>query len=164
MKLSPQQKSNLLSLFILGWGCSAMLGHMLRIPALKGLGLASAAAPYTKVFCQAEDQTDGRKFETFAMDFKLHYRLEDGTDQCMIITPEIYQKMKGPYQRRNVYGAVLAYGPALPEDMRQKTLHYALIAPGAVPEELGLPAGATNFRIELISTTNDSSNQWSFTP
>lgn len=164
MKLSSHQKGNLLALLALAWGWTAMIGHMLQIPALKGLGLASAAAPYTKVFCQAEDQSDGRKFETFAMEFRVHFKMENGTEQSMKITPEIYQKMKGPYQRRNVYGAVLAYGPALPDSMRGKTLHYALVAPGSVPEELGIPANATDFRIELISRTKGSKNQWSFTP
>lgn len=162
--MSSNQKSNLLALFVLGWGCTAMLGHVLQIPALKGLGLASGAAPYTKVFCQAEDLSDGRKFETFAMDFKLHYRLEDGAAQTMVITPEIYHKMKGPYQRRNVYGAVLAYGPALPRRTSQQTLHYALVSPGTLPKELGIPANATDFQVQLISRTGDSKNQWSLTP
>jgi len=164
MKFTALQKSNVLALAILGWGSTAMLGHILGVPELKGLGLASSAAPYTKVFCQATDPSDGRNFETFAMDFKLLYRLENGTEQSLLITPEIYQKMQGPYQRRNVYGAVLAYGPALPEKIRRDTLHYALIAPGAVPKELGIPLNATDFRIELTSRTRGSAHQWILQP
>lgn len=164
MKLSPRQKSNVFALVILGWGGTAMLGDVLRLPALKGLGLASAAAPYTKVFCQAEDRADGRKFETFAMGFRLHYRLEDGSARSMEITPEVYQNMRGPYQRRNVYGAVLAYGPALPERLRRNTLEYALAPGGAVQRELGVPEGATDFRIELTSRTRGAANRWVLSP
>ncbi len=164
MKLTILQKSNLLALCILGWGSTAMLGHIFDIPKIKGLGLASGAAPYTKVFCQAYDKSDGRAFETFAMDFELIYDIGNKRDQILTITPEIYQKMKGPYQRRNVYGAVLAYGPAMPSKLSQETLYYSLIAPGKVPSELGLPKNATHFRIRITSRTAGSTNQWTLQP
>lgn len=141
-----------------------MLGHILQIPALKGIGLATSAAPYTKVFCQATALDDGRTFETFAADFELHYQLTDGTKQVTVITPELYQKMQGPYQRRNVYGAVLAYGPALPEDMGKATLRFALQHPGTVPRELGLPEGASHFQVKTISRTQGATSQWIITP
>jgi len=29
------------------------------------------------------------------------------------LTPELYRNLRGPYNRRNVYGAALSYGPVL---------------------------------------------------
>jgi len=162
--MKPDQKSNLLALCLLALGSTTMLGHILKIPALKGIGLATSAAPYTKVFCQATALDDGRPFETFAADFELHYQLPDGTEQITPITPELYQKIQGPYQRRNVYGAVLAYGPALPEEMRKATLQFALQNPGTVPRELGLPKAASHYQVKIISRTQNSDNQWIITP
>lgn len=160
MNLSFIQKSNLLTLGILCWGFAAMLGELLHIPALKGLGLASSAAPYTKVFCQAEARTDGRPFETFAAEFRLHYQLKDGKKINLKLTPEMYQKLEGPYLRRNVYGAVIAYAPALPENLKQATLHYALVTPGNLRSELNLPDDAHHFSIQMISRTQGSNDQW----
>ncbi|BDS06115.1 hypothetical protein NT6N_11550 [Oceaniferula spumae] len=163
MKLTNHQRSNLLAILILAWGSTAMVGHMINSPTLKGIGLASAAAPYTKVFCQAQTR-DGKDFETFTADFTIFYQLEDGTEQSMSITPEVYQKLHGPYQRRNVYGAVLAYGPALPEPMQETTLRYALLSPGSVPSELGIPDSATHHRVEMVSRTPKTNNSWTFKP
>ncbi|MEM1156959.1 MAG: hypothetical protein AAF571_12120 [Verrucomicrobiota bacterium] len=152
--------SNLLCTGLLVWSFSAMAGHVLGIAPLKGLGLASMAAPYTKVFCQAESLEDGRHFETFAARFTLKYLRSDGSTESLQITPEVYQRLAGPYNRRNTYGAVLAYGPALPEDMRRATFRYALIEPGVIVEELGLPADAHDFEIHIESLTRGSEDTW----
>ncbi|MEM9398642.1 MAG: hypothetical protein AAF984_00390 [Verrucomicrobiota bacterium] len=149
---------------ILVWGFSAMIGHICKIPTLKGLGLASGIAPFTKVFCAAESIEDGCFFETFAANFYLHYQMPDGLEHELEITPEVYQKIKGPYNRRNVYGAVLAYGPALPADLQKQTLHYALLNPGIIPTELGLPTDASQFEICIQSRTAGFSNTWTLQP
>ena len=158
------KRSNLLALGILCWGTTAMLGEILKFPALKGVGLASGAAPFTKVFCQAESLEDKQKFETFAAEFWLHYRLENGTEMKLRLTPETYQQLQGPYQRRNVYGAAIAYAPALPPDLKQATLHYALVSPGKLRQELSIPENATDLSIEMISLTRGSNLRWISTP
>lgn len=137
-----------------------MLGSALNLPSLKGLGLASCAAPYTKVFCQASTRDGDQSFETFAADFIIHYQQANGDIKSIRITPEIYQNLQGSYQRRNVYGAVLAYGPALPETVQQSTFSYALESPGSITEELGIPHGAQNIQVEIISKSNGSHQRW----
>jgi len=151
--------ANILCLGILALGSSAMLGHILNIKPLKSIGLATGAAPYTKVFCQAKCLESDRNYETFAADFSLSYLTEKGKETVKI-TPDLYQKIEGPYNRRNVYGAVIAYGPALPETMRLATFKYALTEPGTVAKELGIPPGATDFQITIDSKTKGSNNQW----
>ncbi|MEM6820472.1 MAG: hypothetical protein AAF558_00840 [Verrucomicrobiota bacterium] len=152
--------ANRLATGFLIWGFSAMAGHLLGIAPLKGLGLASMAAPYTKVFCQAESLEDGRRFETFAARFTLTYFRSDGSQEALRVTPELYQRLAGPYNRRNAYGAVLAYGPALPEDMRRATFRYALIEPGVIVKELGLPSDAHDFEIHIQSLTAGWKDTW----
>ena len=152
--------SNILCLAILALASSAMLGDMLGSKPLKSIGLATCVAPYTKVFCQAECLETQRRYETFAADFSLSYVTEDGTTETLEISPEVYQKIAGPYNRRNVYGAVIAYGPALPEAMRLATFHYALTDPGIVAKELGIPVDAKGFKIIIKGKRKGSKQVW----
>ena len=151
--------SNILCLGIFAIGSSAMLGHILNIKSLKSIGLATCAAPYTKVFCQAECLNSDHNYETFVADFFLSYLTKEGRETIKI-TPSLYQKIQGPYNRRNVYGAVIAYGPALPEEMRLASFNYALTDPGTVAKELGIPSGANGFQIIINSKTKGSNNEW----
>lgn len=137
-----------------------MLGQILNIKPLKSIGLATCAAPFTKVFCQAECLESHREYETFAADFSVSYVTKEGVAETLEITPALYQQIKGPYNRRNVYGAVIAYGPALPETMRLATFQYALTDPGNVARELGIPSDARDFQINITSKTKGSNNQW----
>jgi len=158
------KSSNILCLGILALGSTAMLGHLTGITSLKSIGLATCAAPYTKVFCQAECLESGQTYETFAADFSLQYTDTYGTQVEQKLTPSVYQKIQGPYNRRNVYGAVIAYGPALPETIRNATFKYALTQPGTVAQELGIPKDASQVQIIIISKTRgtDSNAQWKF--
>ncbi|MGJ8655990.1 MAG: hypothetical protein ACSHX6_06010 [Akkermansiaceae bacterium] len=152
--------SNILCIGILTIGSTAMVGHLTGIKALKNIGLATGLAPYTKVFCQAKCLETGQTYETFAADFSIQYITADGQQFEQKLTPSIYQKMQGPYNRRNVYGAVIAYGPALPETIRKATLNYALTEPGSVAQELGIPADAEQVRIIINSKTSGANAQW----
>jgi hypothetical protein len=55
----------------------------------------------------------------------------------------LYARLHGPYNRRNVYGAVLAYGPVLQADPRTQPLfeavaRYALCEEAPLLRELGI--------------------------
>lgn len=159
MNQASAKKANLLAIGIGLFALSAMLGDVLKVPVLKGVELASCAAPYTKVFGQAVTYEDKKPFETFAAEFHLYYTTEN-EEMHIVITPEVYQKLAGPYQRRNVYGAILAYGPALSEDIQKRTFDYAVNTPGTIRKELGIPADATDIRVEMISSTKGNSSKW----
>src|SRR5688572_21486770 len=81
---------------ILVFGFSAMAGDALGIAPLKGLGVASVAAPLPKVFSAVQG------WETFAADFALLLEYPDGQVEERPLTPEIYARLSGPYNRRNV--------------------------------------------------------------
>ncbi len=137
-----------------------MLGHIIGSKPLKSIGLATCTAPYTKVFCNAETADTGEQFEPFAAEFTLRYK-HAGKWQQLEITPEIYQRLEGSYNRRNVYGAVIAYGPALPEELRASLLDYALKSPGHVAKELGLPTPLEDYEVLVFSKNTASNEPWS---
>ena len=46
--------------------------------------------------------------------------------------------MQGPYNRRNAYGAALAYGPVLPQELRDPVMRYAMCGNAPLLSELGI--------------------------
>ncbi|MGJ8676016.1 MAG: hypothetical protein ACSHX0_00720 [Akkermansiaceae bacterium] len=154
------KRSNILALVLLVFASSAMIGEILKMPTLKGLGLASCAAPFTKVFCHAQEYQSDNEFETFAAEFTLNFQTPRGEVQSIKITPEIYRQLKGSYQRRNVYGAILAYGPAFSQEVQQKTFHYAIESPGTIRKELGIPDDAIHITVKMTSKSKGIHQSW----
>jgi hypothetical protein len=118
---------------------------------IKGVGAATTASPAPKVFSAVHG------LETFSTRFTLEWRDRDGRSQSLPLTPEVYARVRGPYNRRNVYGAVLAYGPVLATDERTRPLfesvaRYALCGDAPLLRELGVDpaevAGAVRVRYE----------------
>jgi len=88
-------------------GLLAIVGDLVGSEELLGLGLATGAAPSPKVFTAREG------LEGFSADYVLRWTDADGVAQQLALTPEVYGRLAGPYNRRNVYGAALAGGPFL---------------------------------------------------
>ena len=148
---------NIAAFFLLMLGLSQMAGYLTGLPALRGLGAASAAAPFPKVFSAIKG------YETFAADFAILCENEGATVRIPI-TPERYQHLRGPYNRRNVYGAALSYGPRLPRDLWEAVFRYGLRPGGALRTELGIPASATSLRVEIHSRTKGREEVWVLEP
>jgi hypothetical protein len=108
---------------------------------LKGVGAASTASPAPKVFSAV------RGLETYSTRFTLEWNDRSGREHSLLLTPELYGQVRGPYNRRNVYGAALAYGPVLTTDERTAPLFravagHALTGEAPLLRELGIdPAG-----------------------
>lgn len=114
-----------------------MLGDLLGWTALRGVAAATAASPAPKVFSAVQG------LETYSSRFSIEWRDQGGADHSLALTPEIYARMRGPYNRRNAFGAVLAYGPILSSNPRTKPLfeavgRYALCGDAPLLRELGL--------------------------
>lgn len=134
--------------FLVTLGSLQMVSDVLGLPRLKGVAAAMQVAPAMKVF------TAHLGYETHAARFALHWRDAVGIEQSMALTPVTYRRVKGPYNRRNVYGAALAYGPLLRNDPQTRALHesvmrYAFCTPGYLRTELGLPFDARDLRIAV---------------
>jgi hypothetical protein len=146
------KQANILAVVILALGMTQFLGGWFGVKALKGFGASLAMAPYTKVF------SDVNGLETFASTFEILTKKGDYWSS-MTITPEVYGKLKGSYNRRNVYGAGLSYGPKLPEDLRRQIFSYALHAPAFLKEEIGIPSGEA--QVVVIKTrTKGRNDKW----
>ena len=125
------------ALVLLVVGLLQMTGDLLSAPALKGIGAAMGASPAPKVF------TATRGMEAFSTRFYLEWTDRLGVGREMLLTPEIYQRLAGPYNRRNIYGAVLAGGPVMASDERlirmyRSVSEYALCGRATLLRELGV--------------------------
>jgi sterol desaturase/sphingolipid hydroxylase (fatty acid hydroxylase superfamily) len=136
---------------LLGLGVSQMVGAALGSPTLRGLGALSVAAPLPLVFTQF------RGYETYAADFTFDLETVAGTRHAGPITPALSASLGGPYNRRNPYGAVLAYGPVLDAPgervMVDAVLRFGLCDDGPFARALGLEARVTRGVIVARSRT-----------
>jgi hypothetical protein len=147
---------------LIGIGCAQMVGDVFRIPVLKALGAATGASPAPKVFTAQ----DG--FETYANRFFLEWRDATGRERVLELTPEVYSGIKGPYNRRNVYGAVLSYAPVLDANpltrpMFRAVLERAFCGTPSVLSEVGVPLDAARpgpLRIRLVPRRNAESGRF----
>ena len=143
--------------FLLVIGLLQMTGDLCGLPALRGIGAATVASPAPKVFSAV------RGFETYSTHFFLEWTGHDGAGHSLALTPEVYARLAGPYNRRNVYGAALAYGPVLSTDpqtrpMFQVVTSYALCGEAPLLRELGIDptsvSGQVRIRIEPLPGTD----------
>lgn len=154
MKASSLQRRNIAALAVTIFGTVAMLGDLTGCLPLLGIGAASTIAPFPKVFC------DNQGLEGFASEFTIEFDDADGRHVKMPLTPEIYARMRGPYNRRNVYGAAFSFGPKLPPELWRSVFAHGLGPAGTLREEFGLPANATNIVIVIHTKTTGRSDQW----
>lgn len=144
------------SIAILCVGCLQFAGYILGNAALRGIGAACGFAPFTKVF----SDVDG--FETFAADFSLVLQRTAGEATVIEVTPEFYRQLKGPYNRRNVYGAALSYAPRLPDAMWQSVFCYGFNGP--LREEFGIDKDVKEITVVIQTRTKGRNDKWNFTP
>ncbi len=134
-------------------GLAQMFGDFAGLPVLRGLALATTASPAPKVF----SAVDG--FETYSTRFFLEWTDRGGAVQSLELTPEVYARMRGPYNRRNVFGAVVSYGPVFiaSDTMRpiyEAVASYALCGDAPLLRELGVDPddveGTPRIRLEPL--------------
>lgn len=114
-----------------------MSGDVFNIPVLKAIGASFGASPAPKVFSSIDS------LETFSSEFYLTWQDKQGIWQKQKLTPELAKKFKGPYNRRNVYGAILSYGPVFSKNAiltpaYEAILSYAVSEKGSFFKELGI--------------------------
>jgi hypothetical protein len=126
------------SIFLIVLGLSQMAGDVLGILPLKGIAAATAASPAPKVFSAV------RGLETYSTRFFLEWR-----GGRVELTPEVYSRIRGPYNRRNVFGAALAYAPVIPPALRDPVMRYALCGRAPLLAELGVPVEAARNGISV---------------
>ncbi|PCJ53707.1 MAG: hypothetical protein COA70_08440 [Planctomycetota bacterium] len=103
-------------------GFMQMSGDLFQVAPLKGIGAAWMFSPAPKVFSSVKG------LETYSTQTFLEWNDKQGVSHSIEFTPEIYAKLAGPYNRRNIFGAALAYGPVFAEDERLKPLLRSVVA------------------------------------
>lgn len=123
-------------------GLVQMLGDILDVLELRAIGAATGASPAPRVFTAHEG------FETYSSRFFIFWHDADGKRRRLMLTPAVYSGLRGPYNRRNAYGAALSYGPVLASNpatrpMFESAFEYALCHDTGVIEELGIAPDRT---------------------
>jgi len=121
-------------------GLLQMAGDVLHLPAVKGLAAATVASPAPKVFSAV------RGLETYSTRFFVEWTDTEDQFHSTEITPQRAAGLRGPYNRRNVYGAVLAYGPVMVSDpslrpMFDAVARHALCGDAPMLRELEIDPG-----------------------
>lgn len=134
--------------FLLALGLLQMVSDLARVPALKGIGAATLASPAPKVFSAV------RGLETYSTRFHLEWSDREGREQTVELTPALYSRLRGPYNRRNVYGAVMAYGPVLAtvdatRAMYRAVASHALCGEAPLLRELGIDPETIDGRLRV---------------
>jgi hypothetical protein len=127
------------AVFLVLLGVAQMLGDVLGLLPLKAIAAATGASPAPKVFSAV------RGLETYSTRFLLDL----GDHRRVEVTRELYARIRGPYNRRNVFGAALAYGPVLPPELREPVMAYALCGDAVLLREMGLRSTGTP-AVELV--------------
>ena len=134
MKLAPR----LTWVFLVTLGSLQIAADALGCAHVKALAAALQVSPAMRVF------TAHAGYETHAARFSLAWHDATGAAHSLALDPASYARVRGPYNRRNVYGAAFAYGPLLRTDrellpMQMSVMRYALCEPGTLRAELGIP-------------------------
>lgn len=128
---------NLVSFCLLIIGLIQPIGYLFDQPAIRGLGAITTASPLPLVFSAYNG------VETYATSFKIDLYFEPilddqgypiNTFRSIDLTKAIYSGIKGPYNRRNVFGVLFSHGPFFVNpglvQLRDHLLRYALCEDG----------------------------------
>jgi hypothetical protein len=137
-------------------GLAQMVGDLAHMPALKGFGAATMISPAPKVFSSVQG------LETYSTRFFIRWTDVRNQAHELELTAELCAGIRGPYNRRNVYGAALAYGPVLANDphgrpMLRSVLQYGLLGDAPLLRELGIDStgiSKVSLRYEPLAGTN----------
>ncbi len=143
------------ALVLLMLGLAQMVGDLTGVATLKGLAAATAASPAPKVFSSV------RGLETYSSRFYVEWSDRKGEAHSLLLDPALGARLRGPYNRRNVYGAVLAYGPVLLSDARTRPLfdsvaRYALCGQAPVLHELGIDPSSIDGTLRVRLDTRNA--------
>lgn len=141
---------------LLGLGFLQMAADLVHAPAIKGLAAATAASPAPKVFSTVNG------LETYSTRFVIEWTDIAGQFHSTEITPKRAGGLRGPYNRRNMYGAVLAYGPVMQIEPRLRPMfdsvaRYALCGQAPLLHEVGVDPRAVRGRPSLRLTPRSGS-------
>lgn len=143
-----QRTFNVAATALIAVGCLQLTGDLLGAISLKALGAASHASPAPKVFTAHEG------LETFSARFVIGWRDSDGVPRNLELTPELNNRIRGPYNRRNPFGAALAGAPMLSATpllapMHRAMLRHTFCRPENLLVEIGISQASPPFTLDI---------------
>ncbi len=142
-----------LYILIIAIGLLQTIGYLSRIKIIKQLGQITCSSPLPIVF------TEVKGVETFASDFYIEFINYTGEREVIKITPNMYSKLKGPYNRRNIFGAAISYGPILKKEIWETIFKYGFCKK-KILEEMMLPLNGNNYSVRIKTKTAGRNNEW----
>jgi hypothetical protein len=116
-----ERRTKLMATGLAVLGCLQLTGDVTGLLPLKALGAASHASPAPKVF------TAHQGLETFAARFVIGWQDATGARHALDLTPRVNRRLRGPYNRRNTFGAAIAGGPMLQASPLLRPMHDAML-------------------------------------
>ncbi len=139
---------------IVGIGLLQTIGYLTKVDVVRNIGLVTSASPLPIVF------TEVKGVEAFAGDYYFQWKKDETSSVEKIkVTPALYSKLKGPYNRRNIYGAAIAGGPILPQKLSNPIINYGLCN-DVLTNELALPIDKKSFSILIKTRTKGKNDEW----
>jgi len=143
---------------LIALGSVQMVGDLSGQRPIKAVGAALQASPAPKVFTAQ----DG--FETFSSRFYIQWEDPAGGTHSIEFTPQTYRNLKGPYNRRNAYGAALSYAPVLAANPRTRpmldlVIRHAFCNQAPVLAELGIARGEVVYPLRLVLQPRDNASR-----
>jgi hypothetical protein len=120
-------------------GLAQMCADLTDAPIARALFMAAEASPAPKVFGVVNGM------EPFSSEFTLTWT-DDLGSHALDLTPEVNARFRGPYNRRNIYGVVIAGAPAVYGNARvwpmfDAVLTYSLCGDAPLLREVGVTNG-----------------------
>lgn len=154
----PSLGRRLATYALIGVGFLQIAGWLLGSQLVMGLGFMTNASPLPLVF------SDFRGIEPFSSTFEITLTDTAGKEDRIPITPETYAQLEGPYNLRNVYGAVFAGGPKL-ESPKERALwesimRFGFCDPGLVAKTFGYAANMASATVTQTSRARGIDGTW----
>ena len=132
------------------------MGLIFNSSTIKGIGITSVASPLPFVFSAYNG------IETFSTNFEFNIETEL-SNSTVIMNNKLYNNLKGPYNRKNVLGISLSYGPFFTDSslikIRNQILHWGLCKKNLIEEfgiKLDSPIKKTNIKIKSKTKGNEN--------
>ena len=133
-------KYTILASVLIFVGTVKVFTDIFGLEKLSAVAAVTNAAPAMKVF------TAHKGYETYSAKFEISVTNISGDQETFILNRHNYSGLKGPYNRRNVYGALIAYGPVLVSNSATKEM-WQVMASNAFCKKQGV--------LNEIGLTND---------
>ena len=131
------------------WGTLNSFFFLVHYNGFREIGFVTASSPLPLVFSAFNGH------ETYSTGFNITVNYKNGTQIHSQLDAQLYDRMHGSYNRRNVYGAVFTHGPFFDKEnlitIRQNILFHAVCAPGVLVAEFGFPGEVENMHVDVYA-------------